>query len=211
MSSAKLRIRGCLESLTKYIQRQDEVSLILNWLETLSFDSNGNGKMKTNESDNMQTHRWTKKELMDVLFPGDLTLRRIEPIFEETISSDNEGTLKKSSSDELKVEESKAAVNCSSSNGSVVLHEKCDQLSMEKAQATEDMTTTETTSLTPDGEEVLDQDDNIICNVCFSGEEPEDNDVLLCDGVKCFRSVHMKCVVPNVTQQIMDEHDAWFW
>uniref|UniRef100_A0A7S2UKG5 PHD-type domain-containing protein n=1 Tax=Attheya septentrionalis TaxID=420275 RepID=A0A7S2UKG5_9STRA len=158
----------------------------------------------------MQTRRWTKKELMDSLFPGGLTLRRIEPIFEETISSDNAETLKHGPSGELRVEESRAAVNCGSSNGLVVLHEKCDQLSMEKAQPTEDTTTTEATSLAPEGGEVLDQEDNIICNVCFSGEEPEDNDVLLCDGVKCFRSVHMKCVVPNVTQQIIDEQDAWF-
>eukprot|EP00978_Attheya_sp_CCMP212_P015178 scaffold39095_cov48-Attheya_sp.AAC.3 len=222
MSSAKLRIRGCLESLTKYIQRQDEVSSILNWLETLSFDNDGYGKMKTNESDNiMQTRRWTKKELMDGLFPGGLTLRRIEPIFEETISSDNAETLKHCPSGELRVEESRAAVNCGSSNGSVVLHEKCDQLSMEKAQATEDTTTTEATSLAPEGGEVLDQEDNIICNVCFSGEEPEDNDVLLCDGVEYYgdeweerrkrKLLHTACAKSSVIesdQEDVDDNDS---
>lgn len=63
-----------------------------------------------------------------------------------------------------------------------------------------------------------DEDDNsegiskIKCSVCFSDITVEDeNDILLCDGRGCFRSVHMKCCIPHVTQKMLDDDENGVW
>ena len=65
-----------------------------------------------------------------------------------------------------------------------------------------------------DDSEASDEDltNKIKCSICFSGHVEEDNDVIMCDGMKCFRAIHMKCCAPHVTQNMLDddEHGVWF-
>ena len=65
-----------------------------------------------------------------------------------------------------------------------------------------------------DGEEDGGVDSSeIVCTICRQEESTDENDVLLCDGCKCFRAFHMKCVFPVVEQEEMqswDENDGEF-
>jgi hypothetical protein len=57
-----------------------------------------------------------------------------------------------------------------------------------------------------------DQAEKIKCCVCFSGLSiPDENDILMCDGQGCFRSCHMKCCTPHVTQKMLDEDENGTW
>ena len=54
--------------------------------------------------------------------------------------------------------------------------------------------------------------DDLKCWNCHGSHATDENDMLLCDGMGCYRSFHMKCLEPQVT--IEDVHnnsdDAWF-
>ena len=52
----------------------------------------------------------------------------------------------------------------------------------------------------------------IKCAVCFSGHTSNGNDVLMCDGKQCFRAMHMKCVDPPISQEMLDNdyEGTWF-
>ena len=56
-----------------------------------------------------------------------------------------------------------------------------------------------------------DPTNTIRCCVCFSGHVEDDNDVIMCDGLKCFRAMHMKCCEPQVTQQMLDDDEDGVW
>ena len=50
--------------------------------------------------------------------------------------------------------------------------------------------------------------DDLQCCICMIGDASDDNDVILCDGIGCYRAYHMKCVYPHVTpEEIADEDD----
>ena len=56
-----------------------------------------------------------------------------------------------------------------------------------------------------------DPTEKIKCSVCFSGQVQPDNDVVMCDGERCFRAFHMKCCDPIVTQKMLDEDEGGTW
>jgi hypothetical protein len=61
-------------------------------------------------------------------------------------------------------------------------------------------------------EDEEDPTEKIKCCICFSGHVGEvDNDVLMCDGQGCMRAFHMKCIVPHVTQKMLDDDNEGTW
>ena len=56
--------------------------------------------------------------------------------------------------------------------------------------------------------------DDLRCSSCLGTDASDDNDMLLCDGMGCYRSFHMKCLVPKVTLEDMQkdgaEDEDWF-
>ena len=63
-----------------------------------------------------------------------------------------------------------------------------------------------------DNSSSADRAERIKCCVCFSGHTiPDENDILMCDGQGCFRSFHMKCCTPHVTQHMLDEDENGTW
>jgi len=52
--------------------------------------------------------------------------------------------------------------------------------------------------------------DNLKCCVCFRGDATDNNDLLMCDGVGCFRAHHMHCLLPIMTPEKADEQEDWF-
>ncbi len=51
----------------------------------------------------------------------------------------------------------------------------------------------------------------IKCCICHSGHVEDENDVVMCDGMKCFRAMHMKCCAPVVTQKMLDDDENGVW
>ena len=56
--------------------------------------------------------------------------------------------------------------------------------------------------------------DDLRCSSCLGIDASDDNDMLLCDGMGCYRSFHMQCLVPKVTLEDMQkdgaEDEDWF-
>jgi len=56
--------------------------------------------------------------------------------------------------------------------------------------------------------------DDLRCSSCLGTDACDDNDMLLCDGMGCYRSFHMQCLVPKVTLEDMQkdgvEDEDWF-
>ncbi|EED90519.1 predicted protein [Thalassiosira pseudonana CCMP1335] len=53
--------------------------------------------------------------------------------------------------------------------------------------------------------------DNLRCVCCFKGTASNENDLLLCDGMGCYRAFHMCCVEPKLTlEDVEDEDESWF-
>mmetsp|Transcript_24236 Transcript_24236/g.35912 ORF Transcript_24236/g.35912 Transcript_24236/m.35912 type:complete len:705 (+) Transcript_24236:123-2237(+) len=52
--------------------------------------------------------------------------------------------------------------------------------------------------------------DNLKCCSCLRGEATDENDLLLCDGVGCFRAYHMHCLSPIMTPDKAAAEDDWF-
>jgi len=56
--------------------------------------------------------------------------------------------------------------------------------------------------------------DDLRCSSCLGTDASDDNDMLLCDGMGCYRSFHMQCLVPKVTLEDMQkdgaEDEDWF-
>jgi hypothetical protein len=54
--------------------------------------------------------------------------------------------------------------------------------------------------------------DDLKCSCCHGGAATDDNDMLLCDGIGCYRAFHMQCLEPKVTLEEVEagEDEAWF-
>eukprot|EP00804_Cyclotella_cryptica_P024968 CCRYP_015508-RA/>CCRYP_015508-RA protein AED:0.06 eAED:0.06 QI:133/1/1/1/1/1/6/1103/1440 len=54
--------------------------------------------------------------------------------------------------------------------------------------------------------------DNLRCACCLTGNASDENDLLLCDGLGCYRAYHMCCVEPKLTPEDLaaDENEHWF-
>lgn len=53
--------------------------------------------------------------------------------------------------------------------------------------------------------------DELTCCVCLNGESSDENDMILCDGHKCFRAYHTQCVHPAIAKEVLEDEDAnWF-
>jgi hypothetical protein len=53
--------------------------------------------------------------------------------------------------------------------------------------------------------------DDLQCCICMVGDSTDENDVVLCDGEKCYRAFHMKCVHPHLKREdIENEDEDWF-
>eukprot|EP00985_Skeletonema_marinoi_P014774 scaffold7522_cov202-Skeletonema_marinoi.AAC.29 len=54
--------------------------------------------------------------------------------------------------------------------------------------------------------------DDLKCSCCHGGAATDDNDMLLCDGIGCYRAFHMQCLEPKVTFEEVEagEDEAWF-
>lgn len=52
--------------------------------------------------------------------------------------------------------------------------------------------------------------DDLKCCICFRGEATDENDLLMCDGVGCFRAYHMHCLSPIMTPEKAEAEDDWF-
>jgi len=54
--------------------------------------------------------------------------------------------------------------------------------------------------------------DDLKCSCCHGGVATDDNDMLLCDGIGCYRAFHMQCLEPKVTLEEVEagEDEAWF-
>jgi len=52
--------------------------------------------------------------------------------------------------------------------------------------------------------------DNLKCCVCFRGDATDNNDLLMCDGLGCFRAHHMHCLQPIMTPEKASEEEDWF-
>ena len=50
--------------------------------------------------------------------------------------------------------------------------------------------------------------DDLKCCICFVGDASDENDLLMCDGRGCFRSHHMQCLQPALSEP--PEEDDWF-
>jgi PHD-finger len=51
--------------------------------------------------------------------------------------------------------------------------------------------------------------DNLTCCVCWESTATDDNDLVMCDGGGCARAYHMRCVLPHLTPDDL-EQDDWF-
>jgi hypothetical protein len=54
--------------------------------------------------------------------------------------------------------------------------------------------------------------DNLKCSCCFKGHASDENDLLLCDGLGCYRAFHTNCLEPKLTPEEVaaDENEHWF-
>eukprot|EP00986_Skeletonema_menzelii_P009858 scaffold4599_cov138-Skeletonema_menzelii.AAC.4 len=55
--------------------------------------------------------------------------------------------------------------------------------------------------------------DDLKCSCCHGGAATDDNDMLLCDGIGCYRAFHMQCLEPKMTLEEVEaagEDEAWF-
>jgi hypothetical protein len=54
--------------------------------------------------------------------------------------------------------------------------------------------------------------DNLRCACCLKGHASDENDLLLCDGLGCYRAFHMNCLQPKLTPEDIaaDENEHWF-
>eukprot|EP00579_Thalassiosira_antarctica_P029373 CAMPEP_0202031482 /NCGR_PEP_ID=MMETSP0905-20130828/65036_1 /ASSEMBLY_ACC=CAM_ASM_000554 /TAXON_ID=420261 /ORGANISM="Thalassiosira antarctica, Strain CCMP982" /LENGTH=737 /DNA_ID=CAMNT_0048595321 /DNA_START=13 /DNA_END=2226 /DNA_ORIENTATION=- len=54
--------------------------------------------------------------------------------------------------------------------------------------------------------------DDLTCTNCLGSHASDTNDMLLCDGMKCYRAFHMQCLEPKLTlaQVQADEGSDWF-
>lgn len=51
--------------------------------------------------------------------------------------------------------------------------------------------------------------DNLTCAVCWQATASDANDLVLCDGRGCYRSYHMRCVYPHLSESDL-QLDDWF-
>jgi hypothetical protein len=58
--------------------------------------------------------------------------------------------------------------------------------------------------------------DDLVCWNCHGSHATDENDMLLCDGIGCYRSFHMKCLEPHLSfgdvhkNTTGEEDDSWF-
>jgi hypothetical protein len=55
--------------------------------------------------------------------------------------------------------------------------------------------------------------DDLKCACCHGGVATDENDMLLCDGIGCYRAFHMLCLEPKMTLEEVEaagEDEAWF-
>lgn len=52
--------------------------------------------------------------------------------------------------------------------------------------------------------------DQLTCSLCLLGTTSDENDLVLCDGEGCYRAFHMKCVIPHITSDELEEQESWF-
>jgi hypothetical protein len=52
--------------------------------------------------------------------------------------------------------------------------------------------------------------DELTCCVCLKCDATDENDLILCDGQKCFRAYHYQCVKPAMTAERAEELEDWF-
>ena len=53
--------------------------------------------------------------------------------------------------------------------------------------------------------------DNLQCCICHTDHATDENDLVMCDGIGCYRAFHMKCVKPALTMaDVEQEDDDWF-
>ena len=52
--------------------------------------------------------------------------------------------------------------------------------------------------------------DNLTCSNCHLSHATDTNDMLLCDGVGCFRAFHMECLEPKLTSEELKDVESWF-
>ncbi|KAL3816471.1 hypothetical protein ACHAXA_009896 [Cyclostephanos tholiformis] len=58
--------------------------------------------------------------------------------------------------------------------------------------------------------------DDLVCWNCHGSHATDENDMILCDGIGCYRSFHMKCVEPQLSYDDVhkntsrEEDDDWF-
>ena len=54
--------------------------------------------------------------------------------------------------------------------------------------------------------------DNLRCACCLESSASDENDLLLCDGLGCYRAFHMQCLQPKLTpdEVATDENEHWF-
>lgn len=64
-----------------------------------------------------------------------------------------------------------------------------------------------------DDSNMIDSSD-IVCCVCHDGSSCDDNDVIMCDGKRCFRAFHMRCLRPQLSREVLKNlrpgSDTWF-
>ena len=65
-----------------------------------------------------------------------------------------------------------------------------------------------------DGNEDIVDSETVICCVCHDGTSTRHNDIVLCEGLGCFRAFHMGCVRPKLTLKDLKnqryQEDDWF-
>ena len=54
--------------------------------------------------------------------------------------------------------------------------------------------------------------DNLRCACCLESNASDENDLLLCDGLGCYRAFHMQCLQPKLTpgEVATDDNEHWF-
>ncbi|KAI2506129.1 hypothetical protein MHU86_8264 [Fragilaria crotonensis] len=184
VSSAKLRVRQLLQSLEQYMKGDDDKWNILQQF------------LKQHES---EVTTW---------FPlVQNAPRRLVPRLKDTYDDDNNKVVTGNVPQEVRMTKDNQSSDIqgamtgakSRANNSVKNTAKGNKPNNPKPNNDEDDDDSSGISL-----------DDLKCAVCFKGDATDDNDLLMCDGQDCFRSHHMHCHAPIITECDAQNEEDWF-
>eukprot|EP00554_Chaetoceros_debilis_P016550 CAMPEP_0194126528 /NCGR_PEP_ID=MMETSP0150-20130528/60037_1 /TAXON_ID=122233 /ORGANISM="Chaetoceros debilis, Strain MM31A-1" /LENGTH=982 /DNA_ID=CAMNT_0038820395 /DNA_START=47 /DNA_END=2995 /DNA_ORIENTATION=+ len=205
-AQSKLRLRDLMLNLHKIIQNQNDVKVVEDWLKktneveksiSCSNDNTAQSAISQSSSE-VQPSSPLKTSGIKEIEPtssnrSPTTLNSVPKII--SLQSPKIGTLRTDSKTSSNIDV--GAINKKLFVGKCTRVEP--RFDIKDYDADEDES---------DAEESDIPADKIKCFVCSSGHAEDDNDVLMCDGKGCFRAMHMKCRLPNVTQATLDQDES---